>query len=802
MTQLLQLPPDTLSLILAYTPDTITLSILQLCGNKELTQLVGRSVREIMCNVDNGMTWAAKNILLLPRLTSFMLKVKAASFKTLLTLVSCLPSTLLKLRFETYMGRSVFVRRITARDADHPMRKHFQHEDYMVESLDERFPLLEYCHLPDGSLQFEWPAEVKFYFVQHLPRSLTYLHLQSLADLPPIVWNYLPPNLVTLNSKIYLLPSVVAFPPSLFQSLQSLTLDIHAAQVYHYYRENPLPGVKLDENGAPQSTMIKLPPNLTSLSTTLSGLPPPGNCPTYLAYLHIQSTRAKIPLPKLLSSLPPSLYSLSLHRLELTLDEASMKDMSKSSHATVRVLRLEQVAFSSPIALLQLLKSLPNLETYECTEPIGIQSEMLPSILEAFNPNTLTRLRAPFPYIAFSTPGKETSFTLASVLPNLQTLDVMEPGNGSAEVARQVSLHGLPTSLHSLSFHITRHFINDNILIDLPPHLTHLKIPRLSFTGAVPELDPCVFFSSRAPSNRASADTFDLTEAVVLTLSNGKNQPRITLTRALDSTPPSEITILQLHNPKMRLPSTLKAIKVAATSPAPPSFALAANLYPNLTKLWLLEMPNRSIQLELLVSLRSLTLLNFKTAPGGRTRLPPALLTFKTHSLVSLTSGFAFLLPTTLTKLKALDISPPHFLTSLPHLTSLSISKSTEADSELQGTLVKLPTGAMTRLELRMKLTIPIINKFALLQVWIQPYVSDTIIRYVETRNTPGAVQLRLERATLYKVDGPKRLAARLGTTESHLDQMIDGSIVDGFGALTRALERAYPFLVKVAVSL
>lgn len=798
MTQLLNISPDIAGMILSYTSDTVTLSVLQLCGNKALTHLIGRSVREITCKVDNGMSWAAENILLLPRLTSFTLTVKAAPFKSLLTIITSLPSTLLKLRVDTFMSRSVFQRKKTARDDEDPNLKHFKREEYVVQCLDERFPLLQYCYIPD-SLQFEWPAEVKLHFVQHLPRSLTFLHLRSLADLPVAIWQLLPPNLVSLNSTTYLLPSKVTFPPSLFNSLQSLDLDLHSSQSYSYFRENVLPNTPIGENGVPISNKIELPPNLTSLTTTLSGLIPAEVSSNFnsLAFLHLHSRGTKISLAKLLASLPPCLYSLTLQRLEVVYEEASRETFLP----TLRVLKLDQMCFSSPYAHAFLLRAFPNLQTYDCQHLEGTDGEISPVTLAMLNPKTLTRLRSPFAVSTFSAPEDAALFAIGNLLPNLKIMDVIEPGNERDKFAQTFHLRGLPTSLHSLSIEMESFFVKDTILKDLPPHITSLKIPRLSFTGTVPEIDSCVFFSAGTPSVRATADTFYLPKAALLTLDNDKNTTnRFKLTPAIPSTP--AFITMQLEDAKMQLPSTLQTIKVSAPAPAPPSFNLAGNTYPNLTKLWLLEPPNKAIKLEFLVSLRSLTIMKLKTGKFDKLYFPPALLTFKTDSPLVIPSGHAFMLPGTLTKLSAHDFSPAHLLTLLPHLTSLSIFKGSYASSELQEVVVKLQKSSLTHLRLQMKLTIPLMSSFTHLQVWSRPFVTDTFIRFIQDRNDRGgSVKLRLEDVTLFKIDDPKRLAASIGMSEAKLDSLLDSHLVGTVAKVERALECAFTCLGRIFVT-
>lgn len=775
--------PEVLDQILSFVSDLDLFLGLLVCGNKILSSLLSRSVRKLSLARPTAerkkLFWPAHRLQLLTHLTTFTMTDINLSPAASSALVNYLPKSLVKLHLEVVLGRETWLRPKQELDPVVPSLNTSVPADMTLGTLRERFPRLEHCHLPTSAVPTAWPTETVLYFVQTLPRSITYLHLPSLSVLPSMVWSLLPPHLHTLKGRIKALSvEDEALPPSLAASLACLSLNTrHVSSLPSNTDSTSSNPGSTDSDASSQREKsindmeklagVSLPSSLTELTTTFpimhpSGYPATltsitlvGNPPTWRA--------TTMPCSALFEWIPASITSLTLQNIFLVFDlpsestdEATWLRLRKPGLRRFVAHRDTHAKFSS------------NTESDNRYD--RVMEKLMPSLEYIDHDTRNARFRSPF--------IKRAALPLpaASELPNLQELEIRAFEDMEYLSHRNIGL-SVPKTLTSLRITTEHDHFHDQDLLNLPPCLTDLSLRALAITGGVEEILASFLKLSSSPSTSvlhpspsilvntffliSKADILDIPRcgARLELHRNEGDRPRFLLRPLARFEEPVKLWLMTeaLH----KLPSTLTALHSAIETPmaAIQETPIVSAKFPLLNSV-LLYCPITDFSLRYTDSVRSVEYLNaqFELVPEtgfqGLPTLPPYLESYKIGFQLNPTTN----LPSTLTSLSIASLEAmTEPLRSLPSLTSLEFTSKAKLAQDIQEAIYLLnscPT--LTRLEARLELQIQKLVLFPNLRVWSGALVSDTVLYSLETRNQQNeGKEVYLENATLVAIETP-----------------------------------------------
>ena len=805
MSSLAQLAPELLDSILSHVSAIDVLLGLQMCGDRALNALIARGgVRELTfqsLSRSSSLPFPSERLSWFPRLTSFNLDQGLYSYEDGMSIVRNLPSTLTSINWKHDMGRSVWVRSRTPADDLIATFKDSVFDKYVPEDLSQRFPQLRTCLLGAGAIPTDWPESAAFYFVAHLPRSVTRLRLIELCNLPISVWNVLPPHLELLDTCMELLPAASQFPSSLYSSLRHLSLDIHPTLLNHYLRENPpvLPS-KAPPNATPQSLMIQLPPNLTSLYVTRSSLPPPGMCPPLLTSLTIRN-RAELDLKTMLEMLPQTVTHLAFNdpadhsNLYSTL--ASPQDFPHQFMRTnMRHLNVSASEIITSSILAIFFTFMPNLEILENERSVFADLN-LPSLVKSVKSMPkLTCLNSHLCALSFR--------LMASFMPQLTYLEIQMPGNDRGDFSDKFDFGLIPPLTQTLVVH-TIFPISDHTLYLLPKSVTKLHVTKIEISGNDLGLNRAVFYSS-ATNQPACIEEGDIIRIFDTPM-------RFVIHPSLDdfrfelvpiSPPPSDSKAMFVDITVAGVMKRLFRSMVEITIRTDLGITHTTSLgYSTLTTLNILRMPSKFVNLASLTSLKTLSIDEYSIqAPchNGPQRLPPNLTSFKTHSRLELRRTPDFDFPVSLTELKLGQLDVGKFLLPLSNLTSLSFTYSSPLPDSIVRALSYLPAAHLVYLQARAPLSSDLVNRFTNLQVWENLYVTIHALNYLKTRITGDKeVKLQLKRPIVMLRQDSDAFVSTLKVTKADINDYWDGK-KDARKRITMALRKTFPFATSFAL--
>lgn len=793
MASLASLTADPIEMIVSYLEDDRDLLCLFLCGNQALTDILRRKIHDLSITLHSeALSWNAQQWAFLPNLRTFSIHGAHVLNSTTMRMVAAhLPKCLIELRMGQLYSREMWTEFATPQHPkEHPTFT-LGEQTVFLTCLSSRFPQLTVCHLPKGTLHSQTNSEVAFHFVENLPRTVTDLELHGIEDLPLKVWSLLPPNLERLGP-MKLMPAAISFPPSLFESLRSLDLDINASQLKNYLT----PDASATSPAAAAARVIKLPPNLTSLIATVPSMPQPNTCPSTLTSLTLHGKGANLLLDNLLDACPRRLVSLSLHRVHLTrgfIGRQILKKRANRDYESLLHLTLTEMDRTSDDAVSALITLSTNLETYYNTgSSLNVQQlAMFGSNIQSISSGFLPACFSP----------QSTLPTLTS----LQTLDIHEGGKSPKDFAKDFQFSKLPPNVTCVSVHNTAP-INDDRLQQLPSSVEYISVRKLGITGRFQDLMSVLYRSSSPSQHVVPANSFVMMPEVAIRVNNSGDGPRFVFEPSVAVVPNQILPTLEL------LPQTLQSLPRTLTeldlSNEGYFHGLTPESFPNLAKLTLENVPFKSNDYSRFLALEYLSVANWTSpnASPGACMFPLNLKTFKTTSMISLSLGRELNFPLTLTEVQFGQLNPTSLLRPLPNLTSISfLSSYSMLPSAMKG-LLELESKSVTRLEAYYQITIGNIAHFANLQVWKRAIVSDSILMHILDRNNrENAVQLHLERPELTVIENKSKLLAQLKMTPGTLNDIVSkinqraGSVIGR--SLSKALESIYPFVTHLTFS-
>lgn len=768
------LASDVMAEILSYVSELDIFLGLLLCGDKQLDALLSRSVRTLRVfrstTGRNRLYWPAPRLQLLPHLTAFTLTVRDLPAATSSLIVNSLPKTLLKLHVEASLERTTWLRLSTKMDPQIQAPPSLIPPDMAIGTIEERFPVLEYCHLPVSALpSTTWSPEMLSYFVRTLPRSITYLHLPGISSLHSEVWKLLPPRLSTLKGGIR--PVTIEdsethfdlLPPSLLASLTCVEFKsrdlrptkvdakVYAATTHHK------PKTEFFVNELEDFSSLVVPPNLTELITTFPVMHHSG-CPSSLTSITLVGDKtAMVFVSELFEWIPDSATSLTLRDLTIKYKVSSTEDddldydnLTKKNLRRFVCQNVTHITFSGAETLffaMTLKHLMPNLEVIEddCNELVAAMA----------TPKTkrfLMPVNAYKPVLAFS----------------MQDLELITPINfGELSIFPTSEHRRLPVTLTSLRLS-DNYPLEDSHLLSLPS-LTAVEIRHLSITGSVEELFASCLKLSSSPSLRADtdgvstllqkADIFEVPRhgmRLELRRSGNQNRPRFLL-HPLPYLLEEPTKLYLGEKAFTKLPSTITKI-FAPVDATLVDFRPVRSGLPALESITL-DGPVTHSNLNLVPNIRSLEYISSQGIDMVLT-MPPNIESFTVGDTWNFRKDDV--LPSTLTSLSVGEVSSFAPLEPLKSLTSLSFTSKVKLTPVMEEGIFSLPSCAsLTKLEARVNFQFQKLDLLPSLRVWSGAIVSDTIIHDLETRNQqPGIETIHLENATLTSIENDDRFAS------------------------------------------